>query len=147
MIPVLLVLLLSRDINFALAVPAQTLPDFNDVLAAINGSAPALSAQQELQCDSRYGENLDILDCRNAISQLKTGSERLNVVDRDDIAPGEEATIPLPYRLMGSKSASACVHILIQAHYQMTYFQTYRPRTLLSPACVDAGSLFRQSKP
>ena len=111
MIPVLLILLLSRYMTFALAVPAQTFSDLDDVLAAINGSVPTLNAHQELQCDSRYGENLDILDCRNALSQLRSGSERLNVVDRDGIVPGEEATIPLPYRLMGSKSTSACVHI------------------------------------
>lgn len=98
--------------NLAFVIPPPTRPDPVDILPAINDSVSALGGRQTLRCDSRYGENLDFLDCRNAISQLKTGSERVVVADRDNISPGDEATIPLPYRLMGSRSASACAHSL-----------------------------------
>ena len=107
MIRILVFLVLSRHIYFTFAIPPQTHSDLNDLFPSINNSVSALGAHQRLQCDSRYGENLDILDCRNAITQMKTGSEQVVVAHREDILPGDEATIPLPYRLMGSESSSA----------------------------------------
>ena len=106
MIHVLSILVLSRWLNFAFAVPPQNHSAPLDIHPAINDSVSAFGVRQILECDSRYGVNLDILDCRNAIQQLKTGPKRVIVADREDIFPGDDATIPLPYRLMGSKSAS-----------------------------------------
>lgn len=62
-----------------------------------------LSAKATVQCDQRYGEGLDILDCRNAISQFNSGTDLLAIADRRAIVPGDEETLPLPYRVMGSK--------------------------------------------
>ena len=103
MIFVLLYLVLSSYISFIFAIPAQTDSDLVQIIPATNDSVIALENPQILQCDSRYGVHLDILDCRNAISQMKTGTEQVTVEDRDDILPGDDATLPLPYRLMGSK--------------------------------------------
>ena len=113
MIRILLFLVLSRYIWFTFAIP-QTHSGLNDIFPAINSSVSALGARQRLQCDSRYGENLDVLDCRNAISQMKTGSEQVVVEDRENIVPGDEATIPLPYRLMGSESFST-----LRSHFRL----------------------------
>ena len=110
-------LVLSHCIYFAFAIPSQTPSDLNDIFPAINKSVSALGVRQRLHCDSRYGEDLDVLDCRNAISQMKAGSEQVVVMDRDNIVPGDEATIPLPYRLMGSESSSA-----LRSHFRLESF-------------------------
>lgn len=123
MISMLSFLVLSCYLNFASAVPPQIHSAPIGTLSAINGSISGLGVPQTLRCDSRYGENLDILDCRNALSQLKTGSERVLVEDRDHMTPGDEATLPLPYRLMGSKSASACAPTFVYSCYQMTHIR------------------------
>ena len=57
-----------------------------------------------VQCDTRYGVNLDIQDCRNAISHFNSGSDLLTLANRENIMPGDQDTLPLPFRLMGSKS-------------------------------------------
>ena len=58
---------------------------------------------QIIRCDARYGTDLDVLDCRNAVSQFSTGSNLLPMKDRVNVGRGDEDTLPLPFRMMGSK--------------------------------------------
>lgn len=74
-----------------------------DIFPDHQNSTLHLSTKATIQCDQRYGEDLDILDCRNAISQFNAGADLLVVADRRAIVTGDEDTLPLPFRLMGSK--------------------------------------------
>ena len=101
-----------------------------------------LSAKATIQCDQRYGENLDILDCQNAISHFNPGTDLLAVADRRAIVPGDEDTLPLPFRLMGSKLS--LLHYSLMA---LDRLRTARFCPLLRPTSLDVRRLLRQSEP
>ena len=93
------------------AVPLQAISEFlgSPTLGSptlINNSTSALNARPTIKCDARYGTDLDVLDCRNAISQLNPGSRLVPIKDRENVALGDIDTLPLPFRVMGSKLAA-----------------------------------------
>ena len=112
-----------------------------DLLPDHQNSTLNLSTRATIQCDQRYGENLDILDCQNAISQFNPGTDLLALADRRAIVPGDEDTLPLPFRLMGSKFP------VIHSFLALDSLRTRRFRPLLCPTSLDGGSLLRQSEP
>ena len=74
-----------------------------DIFPDHQNSTLHLSTKATIQCDQRYGEDLDIFDCQNAISQFNDGTDLLAVADRRAIVTGDQDTLPLPFRVMGSK--------------------------------------------
>ena len=70
-----------------------------------NASTASSANHLHVECDTRYGVNLDIQDCRNAIFQFSSGSNLVGVADREHIMPGDDDTLPLPFRIMGSKAS------------------------------------------
>ena len=113
MLAVLLSLLIGGFSLPTYAVPLQTTSEFSTFQPLINHSASGLITRQKIKCDSRYGVNLDILDCRNALSQLLSGSTLITIKDREDIARGDVDTLPLPFRMMGSKLSADSIHTLL----------------------------------
>ena len=107
MLSILLTLLIGGYCLPAYAVPLQTASESLNFSTLINNSASTLNTRYTIKCDKRYGEDLDILDCRNAISQFSSGSKLLPVKDRENVAHGDEDTLPLPFRMMGSKLVAA----------------------------------------
>ena len=95
--------LLGSHVLRAHAIPAQITSDFAAIFPAFNGSVSAPGESPSIHCDSQYGEKLDIPDCRNALSQFRTGPEPFVVARRHTYDPGDEEVLPLPYRLMGGK--------------------------------------------
>lgn len=77
--------------------------NFSKIIPTIQVSNLVTNNPLTVQCDDRYGVDLDVLDCRNAISQFNSGPGYFTVGDRQRLPPGDEETLPLPYRLMGSK--------------------------------------------
>lgn len=94
-----LILLVSL---YALTIPARS--SHIPFGSTVNASSASPENSPTVECDANYGVNLDIQDCRNAISQFNSGSELLPLADRDHIMPGDRDTLPLPFRMMGSKS-------------------------------------------
>ena len=103
MFPVFLSLLIGGFSLPTFAVPLQTTSEFSRFPPLTNNSASALNTRPTIKCDSRYGVNLDILDCRNALSQLYSGSKLVTIKNRENVASGDVDTLPLPFRMMGSK--------------------------------------------
>ena len=103
MFPILLTLLICGFILPTYAVPLQTASELSRFYSQPNNSASALNARPTVKCDSRYGVDLDVLDCRNALLQILSGTKLVTLKDRENIAVGDAETLPLPFRIMGSK--------------------------------------------
>ena len=105
MFSTLLALLIGGSSLPAHAVPLQTTSEFSKFPLLANNSASGLNDRPTIKCDPRYGSDLDVLDCRNAISQFSSGSRLVPIKNRENVARGDEDTLPLPFRMMGSKLA------------------------------------------
>ncbi|KAL8828435.1 MAG: hypothetical protein Q9191_002593 [Dirinaria sp. TL-2023a] len=70
--------------------------------STLNASTASPENHATVECSEEYGANLDVLDCRNAISHFTSGSTLLPLADREHIMPGDDETLPLPFRMMGN---------------------------------------------
>ena len=118
MLPILASLLIECYISLTYANPlgpsgGRTIaltPTFPDPLSpsSLSASSNVSASRIVVQCDDEYGVNLDLADCRNALALINPSKDRVVFADRDD--PGRsEGWLPLPFRLMGSKSIVSTV--------------------------------------
>lgn len=122
--------------------PLHNLDSSLTLSSASNASEGFAARRPIVQCDTAYGENLNVLDCRNAIFHINRGDQPRTVLSRDDREPGDDDSLPLPFRLMGSKSSTFMHWEWLNMSTQLSFIlldtdMTLRLSTVLYPACFE----------